>query len=100
MTTTTSTILKRPDEQTARALYRLRGNDDWGYVRAWLLANLDRIRQENDAQLDEVVLRQSQGICQVIQAILTHQDEAEQLIQKWANSPTRIGERSRSSSLV
>ena len=75
-------MLEKPDPQVAHALYRLGASDDWKSVRAWILEELGRLRQENDFLYDEIALRQSQGACRTLASLIEWQDKSIDIVRK------------------
>ena len=75
-------MLDQANERVLAALHTLKFNEDWQEVRKWLEASLQSVRKKNDKEMDERVMRQRQGACQVLERFFKTQDEARDVLQK------------------
>jgi hypothetical protein len=70
------------DKRVHEALNRLQYHEDWRTVRGWLEEGLRAQSEANDAQRDDVTLRQGQGCALTLRALLRFQDESEETLHK------------------
>jgi hypothetical protein len=83
-------MLSRPDERTIQALKRLRLDSDFQEILAWLEHSLVELDHKNRGMMDAVVMRQTQGAAQVLDAIISRATGKVGAITK--PTPVRAGE--------
>ena len=64
------------------ALHRLQFTEAWQTTRKWLDRSLCKIRRKNDSEMDEAIVRQRQGVCQILQELFDKQDDSANMIEK------------------
>lgn len=65
-------MIDNPSREVVMALERLNSDSDFQTVIGWLGDNLDKIRVRATEELDDRLLRRSQGGAMVLQEVLKH----------------------------
>lgn len=71
------------EREEYEAIASLRNRPEWGVFIKCVEQTLMAQRQANDAQLDERILRQGQGQCQILAAIVKGDTDALEVIKKY-----------------
>lgn len=78
--------MNRPDFKVLESLSALEHQEPFRVVLDWLQRSLDEQRRMNDSIVEDLQLRQSQGKCQVLDAILSTAREASDIVKKNSRS--------------